>query len=143
MSRYKTTEALKVSLKYLRKTHGGLSSKEGIHNQTLSWNISGEVIGTVGYDLFLYEEPPYMLLKYDWNGRPIETKIEMEMTNPHLGGERFWFRCPITGRRCTTLYKPFGSAYFASREAHKLLYPLQCMSRSGREWEKLKRFIAW
>jgi hypothetical protein len=52
-------------------------------------------------------------------------RINLAVTEPHLGGIRLWFLCPITGQRARVLYLPDGQREFASREAHKLSYRSQ------------------
>jgi hypothetical protein len=43
----------------------------------------------------------------------------------HLGGVRWWFECPRTGRRCVKLYLPRGGHRFWSRAAYRLGYACQ------------------
>jgi hypothetical protein len=39
-----------------------------------------------------------------------------------IGGLRWWWRCPASGRPCARLYLPEGERFFAGREAHRLAY---------------------
>jgi hypothetical protein len=62
----------------------------------------------------------------------IETTINLVATAQPFGGQRWWFRCPRTGRRVTKLYLPFGALRFASRHAYRLAYRSQRESPSDR-----------
>jgi hypothetical protein len=42
-----------------------------------------------------------------------------------LGGLRWWWRCPDTGRRCAKLYLPNGGRRLLSRAGHRLAYASQ------------------
>ena len=62
-------------------------------------------------------------------GRGLEYAVPLETTNPHFGGRRWWFRCPLlaeNGRRCgrrvQKLYLPPGADYFGCRHCYKLSY---------------------
>src|SRR5690349_9924980 len=48
--------------------------------------------------------------------------VKLSVTQPHLGGIRLWFVCPVTARRARVLYLPEGQERFASREANRLSY---------------------
>jgi hypothetical protein len=142
MSRLLTSEAFKLSCKELRKRHLGISILEGTYNNVLYW-IIGSNCFEVSYDLVLCDEPPYLMLRYFWKNQRIELKVLIEITHPHLGGERYWFLCPINGNRCTVLYLPWGGNYFASRQAYGMAYPDQQLSHVDRSFKKLIRFINW
>jgi len=51
--------------------------------------------------------------------------VPLEAAPCHLGGQRWYFLCPLIGWRCTKLYLPSGAAQFMSREAHGLAYRSQ------------------
>jgi hypothetical protein len=46
----------------------------------------------------------------------------MTSTTLHTGGRRWWFVCPVTGKRVGKLYLPVGATGFAGRKAHDLTY---------------------
>lgn len=50
--------------------------------------------------------------------------IEIVSRPCRYGGERFYFVCPVSGRRCEVLALVNG--VFACRQAHKLNYRIQC-----------------
>jgi hypothetical protein len=57
-----------------------------------------------------------------------ECIIHLARTKPHLGGTRFWFRCPIPqngkecGRRVRKLFLPPGAQTFGCRVCYNLTY---------------------
>ena len=69
-----------------------------------------------------------------WTDRlhQIETTISLVATAQPLGGHRWWFVCPRTGRHVTKLYLPLGALRFSSRHAYRLAYQSQRESPSGR-----------
>jgi hypothetical protein len=73
-----------------------------------------------------------------------DQRVEMETTPCGLGGRRWWWICPATGRRCATLYLPNGSMLFLSRGcgAYRLAYASQnggAMDRSHGRLARLHR----
>src|SRR5258705_6547425 len=46
-----------------------------------------------------------------------EQEINFVSRPRHFGGRQLYFRCPATGRLCSTLWKPPGASRFASRQA--------------------------
>jgi hypothetical protein len=63
-------------------------------------------------------------------------KLKLETTRPTYGGVRWWFICPLSGRRSRVLYRPDGVLRFASRQAHGLAYRSQRQTDSARLIEK-------
>src|SRR4051812_39813218 len=84
---------------------------------------------TVALQARLWQHSGTLTLAYEhadyfWTERPhqIETTIRLIATTQPLGGQRWWFLCPRTGRRVTKLYLPWGALRFASRHAFGLAY---------------------
>ena len=69
-----------------------------------------------------------------WTERPqqIETTFNLVATAQPLGGHRWWFVCPRTGRLVTKLYLPLGALRFSSRHGHRPAYRSQRESPSDR-----------
>jgi hypothetical protein len=64
-------------------------------------------------------------------------RVRLETTRPNFGGLRWWFLCPITGRRVGVLYLPgTGRTVFASRQASGLAYRSQRASPEDRAVER-------
>ena len=66
----------------------------------------------------------------------------MTSTKLHFGGHRWWFKCPVTGKRVGKLYLPDGGTHFAGRKAYDLTYTCcQQSHRSERLWRKIDQLI--
>jgi hypothetical protein len=80
----------------------------------------------IGYhgDLTSLEDATVTLM-FDAGGIDYIQRLNLTVTEPHLGGLRLWFLCPVTGHRARALYLPEGEKQFASREAYGLSYQSQ------------------
>ena len=58
---------------------------------------------------------------------------------PDFGGRRWWFSCPVSGRRCGVLYLPRGASRFASAKGHGLDYAVTRMSKLDQIWRRMAR----
>ena len=104
---------------------------------------TGEKLSSIGYELDLRGETPFLLLHYvhtsGWTEEKIKVDYEIPLvaTTCHFGGQRYWFICPMTvngrycGRRVGKLYLAPGNPYFACRHCHNLTY------RSSQESDKM------
>jgi hypothetical protein len=100
---------------------------------------------TVTGDLDIRESEPHLLVSHATRHEPAQTKkyrIELARTLPHLGGVRWWFLCPQTGRRVAKLYLPRGGDRFLSRHAYRLVHDTRQMSTSYRLSAKVNRLAA-
>ena len=48
--------------------------------------------------------------------------VRLVSTRPNYGGRRWWFVCPLVGRRVAKLYLPPGARLFGSGDAYGLTY---------------------
>lgn len=71
--------------------------------------------------------------------KTFEQRVELTSTSPTYGGRRWWFVCPITGRRACKLHLPAEADLFASRDAWNLRHRSQRISRRYRPFEKMFR----
>ncbi|MBW2275006.1 MAG: hypothetical protein JRG96_17205 [Deltaproteobacteria bacterium] len=106
---------------------------------------SGRRLATVGYELDTEATYGTLRLRYTVSSRRRagslhrDYVIDLVTTRPHFGGLRWWFRCPVSGRRVRKVYAHPGSSYFASREALGLTYqvcreePLDGAARRARK----------
>jgi hypothetical protein len=84
---------------------------------------TGEETCSIGYEANLIDPmAAWVRLHYtttrNLNGEkvPFHYRIQLETTQPHFGGLRWWFVCPLSGRRAQVLYlPPVGGTTFASR----------------------------
>jgi hypothetical protein len=73
-------------------------------------------------------------------GAPEPYPVRLTSTPCHLGGQRWWFRCPLViegvpcKRRCRVLYRPPGERYFGCRECYRLTYRVRQWHRD-KWWE--------
>ena len=106
---------------------------------TMTWSQDGKVIASLRYDANLVDpNASWLRLQYPSgpSGAPRighDYRIGLEITQPHYGGLRWWFQCPISGRRARVLYMPlYGGSVFASRQVGHLAYLSQRMSPEDR-----------
>lgn len=100
---------------------------------------SGKLIGSLGYRIRAQFENS-LIIDLDYTvsrsglKMPIFDSISLQSTNPHFGGERFWFVCPQCKRRVGKLLLPPGSAFYRCRQCHDLTY-FSC--NESHRWDNL------
>jgi hypothetical protein len=94
--------------------------------------------GTVWYDL-LDDLEIDVHVQHPKDRAESSQTIRVERSRSALGSVRYWFRCPLTGRRVAKLYLPPARGVFASRAAHGLAYRSQRLSRLERAYEIARR----
>ncbi|WP_176168095.1 hypothetical protein [Novosphingobium mathurense] len=109
---------------------------------TLHWSIGGLSASSVRLrvDLSNIERGGTMTVSGNMPDGTISQNIAIDRVPSSLGGWRYYFLCPVTGRRCEVLYYTGGR--FASRDAQRLSYAVQNMtdlSRARRKVAKLRR----
>ena len=73
-------------------------------------------------------------------GSPEPNPVRLTATPCHLGGQRWWFVCPLIidgvacERRCRVLYRPSGARYFGCRACCRLTYRVRQWHRD-KWWE--------
>lgn len=65
--------------------------------------------------------------------------VPLDRTAQPFGGERWWFRCPWTGRRVQKLFLPRGGREFRSRASYRLGYASQRGTALDRLHMRLQR----
>ncbi len=140
----------RLELAYLRRS--GLL-QPGVHHQTLHWSNRGKPTGTIGLEAHIWPgQETYLRLYYTVNGeQKYDYRVQLEAVASNLpgtGGQRYYMRCPKTGRRATVLYHRTGTGIFAHRLAfprYRLYYDSQLENKRfrgmshfyglDREWE--------
>ena len=96
---------------------------------------TGEHVGSIGYEAHLSDpRDSWMRLHYTTTSWRHDSKVASDFrvhlttTTPRSGGRRWWFICPLTGRRAAKLHLPNGATRFACRQAYHLAYQSQCES---------------
>jgi hypothetical protein len=96
----------------------------------VAWRRGGEPWAEVHVGLRLGPDWGAATLRFDVEhltrrtGAQTQT-VALTTTPCRLGGRRWWWRCPKTGRRCAKLYLPNGGRRFLSRAAYGLAYASQ------------------
>lgn len=118
---------------------------------TLSWTrtATGERVGSIGFVAdMLNPAASWIRLSYTvtrWrDGAKVSRDdfVPLEATRPPFGGLRWWFLCPVTGRRVAKLHLPAGGTIFASRQAFGLAYESQRDSAIQRSHTRQRRIFA-
>jgi hypothetical protein len=95
---------------------------------TVSWPLSnGASLGSLRFEIRDDWRGPHLFIcpqvfafgGKSWMGNG--QVIRLIKTQPHFGGQRFWFRCEC-GRRAGRLYLPTGETFFRCRRCHDLTY---------------------
>lgn len=104
---------------------------------TVSWGENGSR-GSVGVNVSIYDEK-YVRFYYtqtdNYTGekKEFDYKVQLEETQCHFGGTRFWFICPLyknkkyCGRRVGVLYKD--GDWFGCRHCYELTYTSRNVNR--------------
>jgi hypothetical protein len=117
-------DCLRLSLKRLFKQ--GTLVEGRYTSGSLTWrNGSKDVLGSILYEADMQNsEAATFIASFSYNKAPMVKRIvRMHYTVPHYGGRRWWFVCPVTGKRCSHLYIREGVV--ASRVAFNLPYQTQ------------------
>jgi len=130
-----------ISIPWLKR-YGYLN---GYKNGGIEWRYPSGDVNSIGIttNAFKRDKPnSYLRIQYAMTNRqtgdksPYNYKVELVTTPCNLGGERFWFICPLVTngipcrRRVGKLYLPPGGPYFGCRHCYNLTY------RSCREHDK-------
>lgn len=138
-------DGLRLDLQALRRA--GLLREGRSAPGALSWTNSetGETEASIGVQVDMRDlENCFVVLRYTavppgGEAEEIESRIDLMSSQLNYGGKRWWFRCPVSGRRVAKLYAPPQSALFASRQAHGLGYRTQRMVAYQRAQAKVRR----
>ena len=100
----------------------------------VSWTRRGQESGSISLTVDLSDiNAAFAQLDFNLDGIPKSQRIALEAVRCRFGGRRFYFRCPLTERRCLVL--ALSNGIFASRQAHHLTY----YSQSEGELDRLIR----
>jgi len=91
----------------------------------ISWinRYTGRVISSISY-VFLPKDgtEPMLVLSYKIGHVAVHEPVSLQKTNPHFGGNRWWFTCPICEKRRGKLYIRAKGHHFACRKCYDLKY---------------------
>ena len=105
-----------------------------LNSGEISWRQFGEQIAAIAFTWT--GSNATLILCWRSCGEARRQVINLVATEPHFGGRRWWFRCPVTGNRARVLYLPAGAPRWASRDACRLGYASQRMSAGQRQFTR-------
>jgi len=134
--------ACKIDLAWMLRK--GLAHEGAVRAGTLSWTCGDEPAGSISYFADMREAGHERLILSYVRGsgedrEEVEQVIYLTVTQPNLGGKRWWMICPYRGHRVGKLYLPNGGDRFASRKAWQLGYNSQRIAARDRPFEALFR----
>ena len=95
-------------------------------NGAVEWKVEGRTVATIGFATDTRDPlRPYAVLSYTYNGTPHQKALKIKETPTGWA-----FICPITGKRCTTLYLVDGE--FMSRYAPRPTLRQRALSNNER-----------
>lgn len=101
---------------------------------------TGKETSSIGYRLDTTDmNDPHIRLEYMLTNQDIKMDyvVKLSRSKQKLGGYRWWFICPVSGRRVAKLYLPYGARYFAARQVYNLKYESQSEDYRHRHLRKL------
>jgi hypothetical protein len=115
-----------------------LTSGCSVLNTSMNWTRSGEQFSAITIREFGLGLDGTGILRISFSknsGPTVEQTIRLVSTSPHYGGERWWFACPWTGKKCLHLYLALRSDAFVSRKGLGLKY----QSQKENTWHRAMR----
>lgn len=109
----------------------------GTRTGTLSWSYYGNPTGNVSVAMQMWENAGYLRFAYTYNQtQDFQYNVHLIALPTNLGiGQRWYFICPRTGKRCTKLFVANG--YFQHREGIPgAMYRSQTRSHYRRSLDK-------
>jgi hypothetical protein len=115
----------------------------GMHiSGSLRWNDaqSGEKIASIDCEASLVSQGhAWARLQYVADGELMDYRVQIEASPCQYGGVRWWWICPLSGRRAAKLYLPPDSNVFAARQIHRLAYRSQRDAKIDRTHARQRR----
>ena len=137
-------QAYKIPLSFLRKK-GILKPNVQVINYRITFFINGEEVSNIKLDINTTDsENEYIRLYYTMTntGQKIDYQIKLIRKPSNLGvGFRYYFKCPNSGVLCNVLVKPSSQVYFLSRQAFKVLYESQAVTKAYRQLDTAYFFM--
>jgi hypothetical protein len=129
---------IRIDMRVLRQR--GLLRPGATSFGTLSWHraVTNDDRGSVSVRVDLTDPSAGSLtVTCNVNGEPFSQTISIVGKPMRYGGHRYYFVCPVHGRRCEVL--PFAHKRFASRQAQRLNYSSQSDDFVDRLRERARR----
>lgn len=124
-SRPTTDECIIISLADLKRR--GMLKRHCLNRRELAWTCDGQAIArmTIVADVDCHGPYPCLKITGYAQGRRVDCIVSLDSHPLHLGGERWYALCPMTGRRCTELVLPPCGSRFASVQDWGVAYGSQ------------------
>ena len=138
-NKWASDDCVQLRLSMLRRDH---ALQRGVMaRREYRWFNDGELVVrlTIITDADCLEPYPCLRIEGEAYGRQIEQYISLESQPLHLGGERWYALCPLTGKRCTTLLLPPDKAFFASTSGWSVPYSCQNEDRISRSYRAIDK----
>lgn len=144
MGRYRTQnlgnveQSLMLDIRKLRR-HGLIRmGQHATTTWTWSWSYTSEPAGSISLAANLLDpRNPFVALTYWVNDEPRHQNIALAKRPMRFGGYRYYFVCPLSGRRCEVIALARG--LFASARSSRLSYMSQNQSESDRVNTSLRK----
>lgn len=101
---------------------------------------TGKQKGSISYESCVHDiEDAWVRLWYSVNDQPQSYRVRLVTTPCHFGGRRWWWTCPMSGRRVAKLHLPAGARIFAARQTYRLAYESQRKTLVDRSHDRQSR----
>ena len=140
------TSSLRLDLAKMMR--GGHCAPGTVQRSSITWSspYSGERIVTALLECEMihltHGSVRLRHVAYTAPGQPAaaqDYRVHLTTTAQHLGGRRWWFICPSTGRLARVLFLPMGGRIFASRTAYQLPYACQGETPADRTMRRARK----
>jgi hypothetical protein len=130
--------SIRLELPRLRRD-GHVKPGQRTHGRLL-WTLRGDEVGRVDFVCRMDPRgPSELLLSYSIGTKSVTQHVRMDALPMRFGGHRWYFICPRTSRRCTTLVLPVFGDGFASAKGWGLAYQSQREDAFGRAKRRLAK----
>jgi hypothetical protein len=117
---------LKLDLRRMRQ-QGQFRANVSLATGSLIWSDTqtGERVATIGFSYCSSGDSPWFrfqftVSRYGGDAEKVDERIDLERFAQPLGGHRWYFICPQSGKRAQCLYLPPGATRFRSRHGFRV-----------------------
>jgi len=94
----------------------------GGYRTKIVWRKNGTEIAWISCELRHANGTPWLVLSYSVGNQPQLYIVGLLSTPCQFGGQRWYFACPVCGRRAGCIFLPPGEQVFACKRCHRLTY---------------------
>jgi hypothetical protein len=136
-----TQDCLRLDVAQLMRQHFIAPGQHTTGTLTWACTTSGSISARIGFEADLRDvDAAWMRVRRLPTTKPSAScrreQLRLVTTIPTYGGMRWWFLCPLSGRRVRVLYRPLQGECFASRQAGGLAYRSQRQTNTDRIIDK-------